>query len=373
MLKMGHGLSDVEQLFIRVSCTRFSSSTEGIEVCRQVYGEQGFKTQHVKVADNNIHIYCSRESGNLHNSKKRPFKEELKLLLYKSNHHDIYWRIQMICPNTNWPQMIKERINRLVQQKMQANEIRETIKSKEFPGIFWDDRSLEGYILKRTRQNQVTERVQKLIMASSRLCSVAATSEEWTSNVERDLYKLISHFTKILGIPVELLESMIDISVDDIHSDIEKTPNRGNKRQDTMEVKMHQSREEHPNIQTLSIPKHTLFVKDQSSRSSMMISHSQHHEKIESNAYSDHGMFDLATTTTTTTTPTVAAVSTSSSSSSSVPVTTVPSVRGYNQPFSSMYDYSFASSMMMRPHINLMSQMPKRMPHSHSSNGSDSK
>lgn len=278
----------------------------------------------------------------------------------------------MICPNTNWPQMIKERINQLVQQKMQANEIRETIKSKEFPSIFWDDRSLEGYILKRTRQNQVTERVQKLIMASSRLCSVAATSEEWTSNVERDLYKLISHFTKILGIPIELLESMIDISIDDIYSDIEKTSSRGNKRQGTMEVKMHQSREEHPNIQIVSIPKHALFVKDQSSRSTMMITHSQHHEKIESNTYSDHGMFDLATTTTTTT-PTVAAVSTSSSSSSSVPVTTVPSVRGYNQPFSSIYDYSFASSMMMRPHMNLMSQMPKRMPHSHSNNGSDSK
>ncbi|CEJ02895.1 hypothetical protein RMCBS344292_16888 [Rhizopus microsporus] len=369
---MNHGLNDVEQLFIRVSCTRFSSSTEGIEICRQVYEEQGFKTQHVKVADNNIHIYCSRESGNIHNPKKRPFKEELKLLLYKNNHHDIYWRIQMICPNTNWPQMIKERINQLVQQKMQANEIRETIKSKEFPGIFWDDRSLEGYILKRTRQDQVTERVQKLIMISSRLCSVAATSEEWTSNVERDLYKLISHFTKILGIPVELLESMVDISVDDIYSDIEKTPNRGNKRQNTMEVKMHQSREEHPNIQIVSIPKHSLFVKDQSSRSSM-ISHSQPHDKIESNTYSDHGMFDLATTTTTTTTtPTVAAVSTSSSSTS-VPVTTISSVRGYNQSFGSMYDYSFASSMMMRPHMNLMSQMPKRMPYSHSSNGSDSK
>ncbi|KAG1055190.1 hypothetical protein G6F55_009721 [Rhizopus delemar] len=230
---------------------QFNSNTEGIEFCRQMCIENGFMIHCERLFNNTIHIYCFREKRSLN-------KPDYKFLLSQKGP---YWQLERLCLDTDWPQNIKQRIDQLIHEKMLMTEISERIKT-EFPGAVWDDRPLADYIMNRIKKEENVKRVQKLLVASTRLCSLAAASEDWTTRVESELEKMLWKYTKILKVPNELVESMVNIQLDKVYSDIEKSGTRPRVEESKMKSR------EGQDVQVMYVPDCTLFVRSQHTRSS---------------------------------------------------------------------------------------------------------
>ncbi|CAO3685053.1 unnamed protein product [Rhizopus stolonifer] len=198
-------LSDREnELISHLSSAQFNSTTEALEFSRQVCLEQGFILQCEPQQNNTMHLSCFLEQPS---KKKVSHRPDHKFLL---SHHRV-WSFQRICPDTHWPQKIRDRINQLLDKE--PKDILKIIQT-EFPEALWDDRPLTDYWLKKRQERVATERVQRLTMASTRLCTMAASNEDWTTRVESELDKMLKKYSKILKVPNDLLESMVDIQLD---------------------------------------------------------------------------------------------------------------------------------------------------------------
>ena len=173
-----------------------------------------------------------------------------------------------------WPQEVINKIIQLSRQKKSTDdEIREIIKL-QFPDITWNDRRFLNYLMeerKRTKQKEITERVQKLISASTKLCSVVAANEDWASCVETDLAKMLDNYRQRTRVSNQSLDSMVDLQLDLIHSEIDKMrknpsldpllPNSTKKR------KMFGGIHHVDGVQIMSIPSCTLYIRSQPLRS----------------------------------------------------------------------------------------------------------
>jgi hypothetical protein len=180
-----------------------------------------------------------------------------------------------------WPPQIHDRIVQLARQKsISDDEIRDTIKL-QFPDVIWDDRRFLDNLKmerKRIRQKGVTERVQRLIMASTRLCSVVAANEDWASCVEGDLAKMLESYRQLTRVPNHTLETMVDLELDMIHSEIDKSrrQSRGDENDMVATKKRKASfiaaaasreNEQDQSVQIMSVPNYTLFIRSQPLRS----------------------------------------------------------------------------------------------------------
>lgn len=180
-----------------------------------------------------------------------------------------------ITNNVGWPQEVYDKISQLARQKhLKTDEIRETIKL-QFPHITWNDRRFLNYLKeehKRSPQNSTTERVQRLIMASTRLCSVVAANEDWANCVEADLIKLLESYAQLTRVSAHQLDSMVDLELDMIHSEIEKSRRQSKPEENELPKKrksmsMSKLTSESNDIQVMSIPSCTLYVRSQPLRS----------------------------------------------------------------------------------------------------------
>jgi hypothetical protein len=166
-----------------------------------------------------------------------------------------------------WPE-VHDRIVQLVRQNTKDDDIRDTIKS-QFPDIVWDEPRFLNDLKaerKRLRQKGVTERVQRLIMASTRLCSVVAANEDWAACVEGDLVKMLESYRQLMRIPNHTLEAMVDLELDMIHSEIDKS--RRQSTEDMVTVKKRKAAiSEDQSVQIMTVPNYTLFIRSQPLRS----------------------------------------------------------------------------------------------------------
>ncbi|KAI9261101.1 hypothetical protein BY458DRAFT_588207 [Sporodiniella umbellata] len=229
--------SKENELVTRICSAQFNSTTEAVNYCRQVCSEHGYTIQCEPLTNNTMYLSCFPEQS----SKKRHISSHANYKFLLSHKHT--WFFQNICPSTNWPQKFQDRIDQLVDQNQ--SEISKTIQS-EFPESLCDDRQLTDYLNKRRQQKETVERARKLITTSTRLCSLAAANEDWTTRVESDLDKMLKKYSKVLKIPNELLDFMVDIQLEKKNAHEQKS----------MEVD--ESR--------MAVPGCTLFVRSQHQR-----------------------------------------------------------------------------------------------------------
>lgn len=179
-----------------------------------------------------------------------------------------------------WPQKVYDRIIQLARQKnMQTDEMRDTIKL-QFPDITWNDRRFSNCLVqerKRMRQKSVADKVQRLVMASTRLCSVVAANEDWAACVEGELAKMLENYKHLSRIPnQQMVDSMVDLQLDMIHSEIDKN-RRPNSKQQHQEDDMFSKKRRtsasaaaalrNEDIQVMSVPSCTLYIRSQPLRS----------------------------------------------------------------------------------------------------------
>ncbi|KAI8091304.1 uncharacterized protein B0P05DRAFT_526928 [Gilbertella persicaria] len=122
---------------------------------------------------------------------------------------------------------------------------------------------------------KITERVQKLIMASTRLCSVVAANEDWASCVENDLIKMIESYRKCCKLPPHMLDGLVDLEPQKVYSDIDqahqKAQHRSCTKKEQQEVKTAPKKRKMAAMTTdglsAMIPSCTMYVRSQPLRS----------------------------------------------------------------------------------------------------------
>lgn len=142
-----------------------------------------------------------------------------------------------------WPQQVYDRINQLASY-VSPSEIRETIK-RQFPDITWNNRQFYNCLMDEQR---IVNRVKRLILASTRLCSVVVANEDWSNCVENDLLKLLDSFGRH--------QAVVDLDIDKIHSDIDKKsyqPSPMPRKRKAVD----------PNAKVVSVPSCILYVRSQ--------------------------------------------------------------------------------------------------------------
>ncbi|KAI8992611.1 hypothetical protein BDB01DRAFT_847970 [Pilobolus umbonatus] len=227
-------------LLDRLFQTEFVSSTDAIEFCREACGEYGFTIIQDTSVKRDIHIYCSRRGKPCYHYNQS-FDEDqcdCKWHVVLTEIKPYEWKFirspdpgalehnhEMSSPEElNWPAEIKQRIIQLARQKVHTDEIRETIKL-QFPDIIWNDSRFYNYMIEertRVRQSSIVDKVQRLILISTRLCSVVAANEDWSNGVESDLLKMLDNFKQITRISAQTLNRMVDLQLDMVHSDTDK-------------------------------------------------------------------------------------------------------------------------------------------------------
>ncbi|CEI85560.1 hypothetical protein RMCBS344292_00021 [Rhizopus microsporus] len=203
----------MEPLYEKLLKKPFPTSALAIEYCRSVCADFGFTVKQEASANRNIYVYCSREGlpDSVRNPKpspqrKRPSKRcdcRWRVVLSENEHKQWEFRKSMN-PNASehnhamlspdemvkaWPSEVTELIVELARQKLQTHEIRETVRQR-YPSITWNERRFYNRLTeerKRIRQRSIVERAQRLLLLSGKLCSVAASNDEWTLTVEDNL------------------------------------------------------------------------------------------------------------------------------------------------------------------------------------------
>ncbi|KAI7892644.1 uncharacterized protein EV154DRAFT_550581 [Mucor mucedo] len=261
----------MEPLYEGLLQQKFMSSTEAIEFCRQSCQEYGFTIKQEAGANKNIYIYCSREGLGQQAQRKRPLKNcECKWRVVLSEDEYSQWTFRKslnptACEHNHsivqWPQDMVDKIIQLARKNSTDDEIRAAIKS-QFPNVSWDDRLFYNHLneeRKRMKQKEVTDRVQKLVMASTKLCSVVAANEDWASSVESDLTKMLDVYREMTKLTNQSLDSMVDLQLDMIHSEIDKRNKRGELKKRKITAVQ--------GVQVMSIPSCTLYIRSQPLRS----------------------------------------------------------------------------------------------------------
>ncbi|KAL9541735.1 hypothetical protein MBANPS3_008956 [Mucor bainieri] len=336
-------LSVMEPLYDQLLQQKFASSTDAVEFCRQACQEYGFSIKQETNSNRSIYIYCAHDNPSSLSSdaaalqqtpplRKRPSSlKNPAIAAASSAAQECKWRVVLteneltsewtfrksLNPHavehshplsdnepSIWPQHVYDRIVQLARQKhLQTDEMRETLKL-QFPDITWSDRRFLNCVVeerKRMRQKGVTDKVQRLVMASTRLCSVVAANEDWASCVEGELVKMLENYKHLSRIPSQhMVDSMVDLQLDMIHSEIDKNrrPTAKQHQEDDMFSKKRRTsaaaaaaalRSE--GIQVMSVPSCTLFIRSQPLRS-----------LSEPSSQNRRPFTDLAAATTTTTT-----------------------------------------------------------------------
>ncbi|KAI8874639.1 hypothetical protein K501DRAFT_315795, partial [Backusella circina FSU 941] len=225
----------------------------------------------------NIYICCANEPNNNENTPVCQWKLSL-------SETESSWRLKRVAnreasehnhkldvdDSEPWDPTVKEKVVQLIRQKMPSVSIRETIQS-QFPEITWNDRRFYSYLKdenKRIHQRRITERVQRLILASTRLCSVVAANEDWSSCVENDLSKLLENYKHKTRLSNQALENSVDLPLDMIHSEIDKSRAKKQQQEDQVPTKKRKVSAPTPSdAQLMSIPSCTLYIRSQPLRS----------------------------------------------------------------------------------------------------------
>ncbi|KAF1796412.1 hypothetical protein FB192DRAFT_1037065 [Mucor lusitanicus] len=308
----------MEPLYDQLLQQKFASSTDAIEFCREACQEYGFPIKHETNSNRSIYIYCAHDNPLLSDAlqqqqqtpplRKRPssLKNAAAAAASSAAAQECKWRVvltenelsnewtfrkslnpqafehnHLLSDNepSVWPQQVYDRIIQLARQKnMQTDEIRDTIKL-QFPDITWNDRRFSNCLVeerKRMRQKSVTDKVQRLVMASTRLCSVVAANEDWASCVEGELVKMLENYKHLSRIPNQhMVDSMVDLQIDMIHSEIDKNRRPSAKQQHQEEDLFSKKRRtssasaalRNEGIQVMSVPSCTLYIRSQPLRS----------------------------------------------------------------------------------------------------------
>ncbi|KAG2231029.1 hypothetical protein INT48_006360 [Thamnidium elegans] len=271
-------------LYERLLQHKFMTSNEAINYCRETCLEYGFTVKNETGANRSIYIYCSREDNRQQTPllRKRSLKNDCKWRIVLNSDEYGQWVFRKSLNPTGsehnhainsmvdvWPQQVLDKISLLSRQNQTTEEIRDCIKL-EFPDITWNDRRFHNFVSlerKKIKQKSITERVQNLIMASTKLCSVVAANEDWASCVENDLTKMLDNYRQITRLSNQSLNSMVDLELDMIHSEIDKRNRSINKDQLLDSKKQKTSHNNLDAVQIMSIPSCTLFIRSQPLRS----------------------------------------------------------------------------------------------------------
>ncbi|GAN05544.1 hypothetical protein MAM1_0094c05015 [Mucor ambiguus] len=300
----------MEPLYDQLLQQKFASSTDAFEFCREACQEYGFPIKQETNSNRSIYIYCAHDNplstdAPQQQQQQTPPLRKRPSSLKNAAAQECKWRVvlteneltnewtfrkslspqalehsHLLSDNepSIWPQEVYNRIVQLARQKnMQTDEIRDTIKL-QFPDITWNDRRFSNCLVqerKRMRQKGVTDKVQRLVMASTRLCSVVAANEDWASCVEGELFKMLENYKHLSRIPnQQMVDSMVDLQLDMIHSEIDKTrrPSAKQQHQDSdMSGKKRRASAAaalcNEGIQVMSVPSCTLYIRSQPLRS----------------------------------------------------------------------------------------------------------
>ncbi|KAG2217844.1 hypothetical protein INT45_008141 [Circinella minor] len=235
----------MEPLFERLLKRTFSESVSAIEYCRALCAEFGFTVKQEASANRNIYVYCSREGlpDSQRNPKpspqrKRPSKRcdcRWRVVL-SENEHDQWEFRKSMNPNASehnhemmspdemvkaWPSEVNDLIIQLARQRLQTHEIRETVK-QQFPDITWNERRFYNRLTeerKRIKQRGVLDRSQRLLLLSARLCSIVASNEDWASNVEQEMTRLLESYCQLSRLPPEATRLLTDLQPDMIQAE----------------------------------------------------------------------------------------------------------------------------------------------------------
>ncbi|CEP16078.1 hypothetical protein [Parasitella parasitica] len=306
----------MKPLYEQLLAQKFTSSADAIEFCREACHDYGFPIKHETNANRSIYIYCSHEtlSDGLEQHQQQqqtpplrkrpsslknaatvsPLECKWRIVLSENEMTNEWTFRKSLNPQASehshmlddnepsiWPQEVYERIIQLARQKsMQIEEIRDSIKL-QFPDITWNDRRFLNHLMeerKRMSQKSVTDKVQRLVMASTRLCSVVAANEDWASCVEGELVKMLENYKHLLRIPSQqMVDSNVDLQLDMIHSEIDKNKRPTAKQQHQDDDMFGKKRRANPvaaaaalrneGVQVMSVPSCTLYIRSQPLRS----------------------------------------------------------------------------------------------------------
>ncbi|KAI8365474.1 hypothetical protein EDC96DRAFT_481587 [Choanephora cucurbitarum] len=162
------------------------------------------------------------------------------------------------------PRQIQLRIDQLLAENASRSDIQEIIQL-EFPD-YKGDLPISA---------KIAGRIQKLIMASTRLCSVVAANEDWASCVENDLVKMVENYRQCSKLPPHALDELVDLNPLAIYSNIDHTTTQKNaaSRRTRQEPKHRQTNSRKRKTTMLSehlsvaIPDCTMYVRSQPLRS----------------------------------------------------------------------------------------------------------
>lgn len=295
----------------------------------------------------NIYVYCSREGvpDSQRNPKpspqrKRPSKRcdcRWRIVLFENDQERWEFRKsvnaassehnhEMMHPDDmvkSWPKEVTDMIVDLARKRWATHEIRSYVQN-EFQGIIWNERRFYNRLSeerKKIKHRETVERVQRLTNLTTRLCTVAAASDEWTVHAEQELIKLFTSCCKFAHVVPDSIPSPIEYSplMDDTTdgslslspasqtmSDMRSQTPLMSSYNDSDEAMMmspskrrrvlaivppnnihHQHKEGSRGSQAVVIPSYTIHIKSQAIRTSSTADPSirrAHHSKSPSNA-----------------------------------------------------------------------------------------
>ncbi|KAI8975397.1 hypothetical protein BDF20DRAFT_836805 [Mycotypha africana] len=252
-------LVSMDPLFEQLLDQKFATSTEAYEYCKEACAEYGFTIKQEPNINRNIYIYCThmnQQSSNLDTPPSAKRSSALtssecqwKIVLVENENNEWVFRNSLnpmasehnhkvlSMEGEKWPQKVQDKIIELARQQkdLSSNDISQIIKMQFSKEITWNNRLFYNYLTeerRKNRQQETVERVQRLITATTRLCSVVAANEDWATCVEGDLSKMLQNYKHLSGIPNSLLDSMVDLQMEMIYSEIETRSRRQQQKHD---------------------------------------------------------------------------------------------------------------------------------------------
>ncbi|CAM0139921.1 unnamed protein product [Umbelopsis sp. WA50703] len=338
----------MDSFYTRLLKLSFPDSITAIEYCRELSSQYGFTVKQEASSNRNIYVYCSREGvpDSQRNPKpspqrKRPSKRcdcRWRIVLFENDQERWEFRKsvnaassehnhEMMHPDDmvkSWPKEVTDMIVDLARKRWATHEIRSFVQN-EFQGIIWNERRFYNRLSeerKKIKHRETVERVYRLTNLTTRLCTVAAASDEWTTHAEQELIKLFSACCQFAHVMPESIPSPVETATlpDDATTDgslslspVSQTMNEmrsqtplmssyndsdesmvmsPTKRRRVLAIVppnnvQQASKENVRGSQAVSIPAYTIHVKSQAIRTSTTINNAgrrTHHSKSPSNA-----------------------------------------------------------------------------------------
>ncbi|KAI8377017.1 hypothetical protein BD560DRAFT_445526 [Blakeslea trispora] len=168
----------------------FNSSKDALDTCQDFCSKHGFQMKS-ESAQNSMRVMIYHDQ-----------QEKQSISLAQSSASE--WILL--------PQQIQYRIDQLLAENPSRADIQDIIQL-EFPD-YKGDLPISA---------KIAGRIQKLIMASTRLCSVVAANEDWASCVENDLLRMVENYRQSFKLPQQALDELVDLNPMAIYSNIDHT------------------------------------------------------------------------------------------------------------------------------------------------------